>query len=304
MFSSSANPADSRFACVEHRGERRCVEVPLVEQLLGGLDHRGHDPRLADDAARRAHRAIAGLCCDLPQSEREPRGAGECVAPLVHRRRAGVRRLARPADPVSLDAERPEHRAERQIHRLEHRALLDMELEVGRSARELGAGLARGVEVDPEAPDRIGERHTVTVDELAEVGLVGHRPRGRRGAEERATEAGTLLIGPVDEPDGDGWRAVVGEPAEHLGAREHVEAAVEPAAVRHRVEMPADQHRALGRAAQGVPVVAGGVAASLRAEGRRATRRARLGPGPTCPSRRRAALRPRRRFRREAPSGG
>ena len=121
----------------EHRRELAGVEVALVEELLGGLDDRGDDPRPADDAAARADRAVAGLGCDPADVERELRGAGERVAPLVHRRRAGVRGLARPGDPVALDAEGAEHDAEREVHRLEHRPLLDVQLEVGGRVLEL-----------------------------------------------------------------------------------------------------------------------------------------------------------------------
>ena len=69
--------------------------------------------------------------------------------------------------------------------------------------------------------------------------------RGRR-AEERAAEARALLVGPVDEPDRERRLAFLGDPAQHLDARHDVQAAVEPAAVRHRVDVPADQQRALG----------------------------------------------------------
>ena len=45
----------------EHAGERRCVEMALVEELLGRLDDRGDDSRLADDVARGADRAAPRL---------------------------------------------------------------------------------------------------------------------------------------------------------------------------------------------------------------------------------------------------
>ncbi len=61
-------------------------------------------------------------------------------------------RLAVPRDARALDPERPEHDAEREIERLEHRALLDMELEVGAGAGELRARLERAVELDAVLP--------------------------------------------------------------------------------------------------------------------------------------------------------
>ena len=56
-----------------------------------------------------------------------------------------MRRLAAPRDARALDAERAEHDAERQVERLEHRALLDVQLEVGaRVSRAARAPRARG----------------------------------------------------------------------------------------------------------------------------------------------------------------
>ena len=233
------------------------VEVPLVEQLLRRLDDRGHDPRPADHAARGADRAVAGLPRDLAEVERELRRACERVAALVHRRRAGVRGLPAPDHAVALDAEGAEHRAERKVERLEHRPLLDVQLEVGGRRLELSARLERAVEVDAVRGQRVGQRDPVTVDELAELVLVGHRAgRGAR-AEERAPEARAFLVGPVHQPDRDGRLAVLGNPAQHLDGAHHVEAAVEPAAVGHRVDVPAEQHRTRRRAAQREPLVAG-----------------------------------------------
>src|SRR5204863_329158 len=62
--------------------------------------------------------------------------------------RAGVRGLAPEGDLVALNAEGPEDDAERQAHRLEHRPLLDVQLEVGGRALELTPRLRRAVEVD------------------------------------------------------------------------------------------------------------------------------------------------------------
>ena len=200
------------------------VEVALVEQLLGRLDDRGDDPRLADDAAGRAHRAAADLRRDRPDLERELRRAGERVAPLVHRRRAGVRRLAAPRDLVALDAERPEHDAEREVHRLEHRPLLDVQLEIRggvlelrarRRARGRGRRRARAARPASATPSR--------VPALPQLVLVGHRARSRARAEERAPEARPLLVGPVHEPDGQRRRPLLRDPPQHLDAGHHVQ---------------------------------------------------------------------------------
>src|SRR5439155_9209947 len=70
-------------------------------------------------------------------------------------------------------------------------------------------------------------------------------------------EASALLVGPVDETHRGRRLAVLGDAAEHLDRGEHVEAAVQPAAVRHRVDVPAEQHRSLRPAAEREPLIAG-----------------------------------------------
>ena len=49
---------------------------------------------------------------------------------------------------MALDSERAEDDPERKVHRLEHRPLLDVELEVGGGALELRTRLERAVELD------------------------------------------------------------------------------------------------------------------------------------------------------------
>ena len=140
--------------------------------------------------------------------------------------------------------------------RLEHRALLDVQLEVGGGVLELRARVERAVEVDAMLGERGRQGDAVGVAPLAQLVLVCHRTGGRAGAEQRAAEARTLLVGPVDEAHGDRRLALRGQAPQHLDAAHDVEAAVEPAAVRHRVDVPADEQRPLGCAAQREPLVA------------------------------------------------
>ena len=143
-----------------------------VEQLLGGLDDRRDDPRLADDTPAREHGAATHPLRDLPQLERELGCAGQGVAPLVHRGRAGMGGLAAPDDPVALDAEGAEHRTQRKIHRLQHRSLLDMQLEIGGGILELAVGLESAVEVDSMLVERLWESDAVAVCQLAQLVLI------------------------------------------------------------------------------------------------------------------------------------
>ena len=222
-------------------------------------------PGLRHDSAHRADGAAADPLRDLTKLQLELRCAGERVAALVHRRRAGVRRLAAECHEMALDAEGAEHDAERQVEGLQHRPLLDVELEVGRRVLQLRARLERAVEIDAVRRERVRQRDPVRVAALAQLVLVAHRAGGRRRAEERAAEARALLVRPVDEAHGQRRRPLLGDAAQHLDRPEHVEAAVEPAAVRHRVDVPAQQERALRRPRQREPLVPGLVDFFLRA---------------------------------------
>src|SRR4051794_18359562 len=105
--------------------------MALVEQLFRRLDDGRDDARPRDDAAGGANRALTDLGRDRTDLECELRGPRKSVAPLVHRRRARVRRLTAPGDLMALDSERAEDDPERKVQRLEHRPLLDVELQVG-----------------------------------------------------------------------------------------------------------------------------------------------------------------------------
>ena len=246
MFSSAREPlrrlarqlraCRASFAASRWRWSSSCSAVSTTEVTIPGLQTTPPEVHTAPSPTSRAMSRIV---------ERELRRAGERVAALVHRRRAGVRGLAAPRDARALDAERAEHDAEREVQRLEHRALLDVQLEVGGRVRELRARLERAVEVDAVLAQRVGQRDPVAVGQLSQLVLVAHRARRRRRAEERAAEARALLVGPVDEPHRHRRR----RPPRRSGASTstpatHVQAAVEPAAVRHRVDVPADQQRA------------------------------------------------------------
>ena len=129
--------------------------------------------------APRSWRSIrADRCRGRGQLERELGRAGEGVAAPVHRRRAGMGRLAVPRDARALDPERPEHDAEREVHRLEHRALLDVQLEVGRRVCELRARLERAVELDAVLAQGVRQRDPVAVGQLraARPGRASSRP--------------------------------------------------------------------------------------------------------------------------------
>ena len=63
--------------------------------------------------------------------------------------------LAGEGDRVALDAERAEHGAHRQIHALQHRALLDVQLEIRGGVLQLPPRLGGAVEVDAVRADGV-----------------------------------------------------------------------------------------------------------------------------------------------------
>ena len=294
MFSSAANRSlascacrsiSARLAASRWRWSSSCSAVSTTEVTIPGRQTTPPDVQTAPLPTRAAMSRISSASFAAPASASRR---------SIHRRRAGVGGLPRPGDSPALDPVRPEHGPEGDPHGLEHRALLDVELEVRRRRGELRVRVERVIEVDAACCERIGERDAVAVGEAAQLLLVAHRPGGGRGAEERAPEARPFLVGPVDEPYGHRRGSLLGDPPEHLRARDDVEAAVEPAAVPHRVDVAADQDGALrsrrGASTSRCPLRR----ARVRVEARRAARRARLGRCSTFRSRPPAARRSRR----------
>ena len=294
--SSAANRSLADLASASIRARRRGVEMSLIEQADGVLDDGRDDPRLRHDAPHRADGTAACPPRDLADLELEPRGAGERVSPLGHRRRAGVGGLPVEGDAMALDAERAEHGSEGQPHRLEHRPLLDVQLEVGGCALELPPCLrACGRARRPCSRQRVRKRDTVASRSARSSSWSRIEPARRTRPEQATPEPRALLVGPVDEPDRDGRRPVGGDPAQHLEATDDVQAAVQPAAVRHGVDVAPDQDGTLGFAGERCPLVARLVDLDLDRERRRASLSSTRGPRPTYRSSRRAARRPRRR---------
>jgi hypothetical protein len=105
----------------------------------------------------------------LADRERGLRGGHEAVVPHRHRRRAGVGGLAREHHKVPLHAECPEHGRGRLTLALEHRALLDVALDVRASPAQLGARFAGALEVDVVAGDHVLEALAVAIAQVAHL---------------------------------------------------------------------------------------------------------------------------------------
>ena len=188
------------------------------------------------------------------------RGGEEGVFAAVHRRAAGMRGLAVKRDGVPFDAERAEHRAERQIQIQKHRALLDVQFQIRGGIFQFLAAVLHALEINADIFQRVRQFDSVLVHQAARFVHVEIAGAGGR-AEQTFAEARAFFIGPIHEANRHRRLAVVLgiDAAENLHTGQHIEAAIEPAAVRHGIHVAADEQTFFRFAAQRRPGVARGV---------------------------------------------
>ena len=145
--------------------------------------------------------------------------------------------LAGERDRVALDAEAADHRRGGLARLLQARALLDVQLEVGGDVGQLG--LAHRVEVDVVLLQRVRERDALVVLEVADrVGVERARRRRMSRAGERPKRAPSSSAQSISFSVTAGVSPLCARRTS--SAAQHAEAAVEPAAVRHGVDVRAD----------------------------------------------------------------
>ena len=144
---------------------------------------------------------------------------------------------------LDRDPERPrlvtaDHDADVAALAVEHRRLLDVQLEIGVEralAQRRGTGIANPVErlLDGDARIVCRRQHALETEHLGE----GHRAHHRR------RKAAALFVGPADHLDAAlGRETAVVEGAHHFEAAQHAQDAVVAAAADLRVEVTADRH--------------------------------------------------------------
>ena len=173
--------------------------VPQVDEQLGLTRRPRSGSRAAGQRAGGRHAGVAA--CDLlhPQSQLGRGKAG--VAAAVHRRRPGVRGLAAEPEAVALDPGAAADRGGPQALRLEHRPLLDVQLEVGGEPPLAARRLRREIQIDAVLRQHLGEPAALAIAQVPHLGGV-EGPRERGAAEQAAPEARALLVGPVDQRQG------------------------------------------------------------------------------------------------------
>ena len=128
-----------------------------------------------------------------------PGRAGKRVATQMHRRRTGVVRLAAQPHTVTAQADDRGDDADLDVLGLEHRALLDVELEVRADVSNAG-GRVDAVESKPAAA--IASRSVTPSASTRSPKWPTPSPVKARAAEERSVEARSLLVHERDHPEG------------------------------------------------------------------------------------------------------
>jgi len=111
------------------------------------------------------------------------------------------------------------------------------------------AGAVDRLQADAVFGNHLGQPVAFLVDETGS-GLEVERTNDRRRTEQAAAEPGTFLIGPIDHCDGDRRGAFGGQGTDKFHTGHDTEGAVQPAALRHAVEVRADHDRVVAGAAQ------------------------------------------------------
>ena len=204
----------------------------------------------AEHADRRDRRPARGVARRALQRGHRLRGAGERVAPQVHRCRAGMGRGAAQRDPEVVRRGDRGDDAERVAVLLEHDALLDVQLDERVDRRRVDARVVQPVRVEAGVAQRVGHADAVAVAQPVQVGA--REPPGGGAAADAAGAEARLLPRPGDEldraPRHDAARA---QQVDRLDRAEHADDAVVAAGVQRRVDVRAGQHERRVRVAAG-----------------------------------------------------
>jgi hypothetical protein len=161
---------------------------------------------------------------------------------------------------MSLHTFGTEHDSKRKVHAFKDRSLLDVQLQISGCIAAFSASVTDPVDVDATVPQSILQTNSIAVGtDTIHVDRLSSSERRR--AEEATAEARTLLIGPIDQPNRD-WRPpmrFLRETTQYLKAGKNAQAAVQPTAVRYRIEMTPHNKRAFGIASKRRPGVARGI---------------------------------------------
>ena len=214
--------------------------MPLIQRDPAILDDAGHDAGFRQARANRANAAVPfGDVVNL----RTHFGGGEksILAP-VHRRAARMRGLPVKINRMALHAKGAKHSPEREIEIEKHRSLFDMQFQIRGSVREFFAAVLYLFEIDPLLFQRCRKGDALFVFQVSRLVHV-EISRARRRTEKALPKSRPFFIRPVHQANGHRRLAVKlsVNATKNLNACERVQAAIEPAPVRHRIDMSADE---------------------------------------------------------------
>ena len=169
---------------------------------------------------------------------------------------------------MTFDPKRAEHRAERQIKIQQHRPLLDVQFQIRGGVLEFLAAVLHALEINADIFQRVGKFDALLVHEAARFVHVEIAGASRR-AEQTFAEPRAFFIRPIHEADRHGRLAVIlcVDAAENFHTRQHVQAAVQPAAVGHGIHVPADEQALFRFTAQCRPEISGCIGVAFDREG-------------------------------------
>jgi hypothetical protein len=191
----------------------------------------------------------------VADGQRRGRRGQERVPAHVHRGRTRVRRLPAEGHPVAFDADRSGHGADRQALPFQHRPLLNVRLQVSLGATDLLPRLVQAIQVDAVLGDHITEPQPSGIGKLADFGHVQRSRHGGR-AKQAVPESGAFLVRPFHQRERARQRPARRQSAQDLHRAHDAVGAVEPAAVRDRVQVRADDHDPAAATRQPCPLVA------------------------------------------------
>ena len=138
------------------------IQISLIERRLAAADHRRHDARKRFDAAHGTYR-IRIFLCDAADLERKFGRGSQRVAPRTHRRGTGVCLFPMKRNRVPLHTLRAQHYAERQVHALKNRPLLNVEFKVSRRVDPLLACFADSLNVYAASSKRLVQAYALRI---------------------------------------------------------------------------------------------------------------------------------------------
>ena len=178
-----------------------------------------------------------------------------------------MRFLAEEGDRVAFHALGSQHDAERQLHAFQHRPLLDVQLQVSGRVLLLARRIGKTIDGEAAACDSVFQADAVFVGAAA-VGFDGGGAGECRRAQQAAAKARAFFVRPIHHAHGDRRpsRKLFRKTAQHFETGRNAQAAIQPSAVRHGIQMAAEDQRLLRRTRQRGPAIAGGIVMMLHGQ--------------------------------------